>query len=186
MAGLLVGLSACEGDERNGAEHQRTSEHSRGAPVPAAEEPERIVVPPRWIRGYCRAAADEIAPPFRCIDNVPEGLAPGPNQKVLRPSARGYVFEGTSATHWAFGAALDDRSVLDNYGRSRALAKTRVRGRPAQWRLASKRCGIFAEHLVLQWRERRFAYAVSVHTDEPDSDAQRRAVLQVARQMRTY
>lgn len=94
------------------------------------------------------------------------------------------MFDGYTGSHWAFGA-FPARSGLRRYGRMTLTGAARVHGRPARYLFASSRAGIFAAHTILVWQERRFVYAVSVHTGEP-KHPQPRELLAIARSMRRY
>jgi hypothetical protein len=102
----------------------------------------------------------------------------------LRPAPEGYVFEGEAETHWVFGASPGD--VEGDYGPMRPLGAATVRGGGGRWLSAPESAGIHAGHLVLAWRDGRFHYAVSAHTDDPSSDQLRFELISVAEGMRPY
>jgi hypothetical protein len=139
---------------------------------------------PEWIMEYCSGAAPTIKPPVLCPARVPSSISPAENLDVLRPSPEGYVFEGEAETHWVFAASQGE--VEGDYGAMRPLTAARVRGRSGRWLYAPETGGIHAHHLVLTWREGRFHYVISAHTDDPDSEELRPQLLAVAEGLRLY
>lgn len=139
---------------------------------------------PKWISEYCAEAARVIKLPVLCPARTPVGIRSTENLQVLRPSAEGYVFEGEAETHWVFAASPAD--VEGDYGPMRALGAASVRGGSGRWLYASEEAGIHAGHLVLTWRVGRFHYALSAHTDFPDSDELRHELRAIAEGMRFY
>jgi hypothetical protein len=139
---------------------------------------------PKWIRDYCADAARVVEAPVLCPAAAPVRIVPTGNLKVLRPGPEGYVFEGEAETHWVFGASPGP--IAGDYGPMRHLGVTTVSGEEGTWMAAPESAGIHAGHLVLTWRSGGFHYVVSAHTDDPNSEVLRRALVAVASGMHLY
>lgn len=182
---ILVAASALLAVACGAATSSRTPPKGGNSTVRIApgETDSRLAPAPRWVRRYCLAAGKVVSKPVLCPTRLPLGFAATPNTDRLKPSASGYVFEGTTLNHWTFGA-FSTKPGIRGYGRMRVLDRVRVRGRAAAWLQASSVAGIFARHLILVWHERGYEYALSAHG--PDTAAIRNMLLQVARGMRLF
>jgi hypothetical protein len=175
---IVVAAGCASGEQRPGE-----SEPSRppdDGPVTSSE----MRPAPRWIKDYCSEAGRKMKRPVLCPARVPRGISPTENLEGFRPTRRGYVFEAEAEQHWVFVASPFD--LEGNYGRMRFLGSVEVRGRTGRWLFAPPTGGIHAHHLVLTWRERGLHYAVSVHTEQRDSQPLRNDLLRVAEGMRLY
>jgi hypothetical protein len=149
------------------------------------ESPRKLVAAPAWVMRYCMSAARAMRRAVLCPGALPEPLEPTENLRILRPSRRGYIFEGEGLRHWVFGVFAHPEELQD-FGPPRSLGKTRVRGRATRWLYAPAHGGILAGHLVLAWEESGLAYAVTVHTARPTSRALREELRRVATSLRAY
>jgi hypothetical protein len=180
LAFLALAPAACSTSDETGVTE---TGRSRSVPTEAAKA-EPVTPAPKWIKDYCAKAARKIRHPVLCPGRTPKDIHPTANLELFRPWREGYVFEGSAETHWVFTASPGD--VEGDYGPMRHLGSTRVREAEGLWFYAPEVAGIHAHHLVLSWRWGRLYYAVSAHTDEPESKLLQRELRAVAEAMRLY
>jgi hypothetical protein len=175
---VTAAVAACSSSERLVG----TTETSQGSEV--ATPAVRVTRAPGWVTEYCVKAGRMIGPPVLCPGWAPDSISEPANLRVWRPSRGGYVFEAHANTHWVFGA--DRADVEANYGPMRELGSVRVGERTGRWLHAPEVAGIHAGHLVLTWRDGRFHYTISAHTENPEEAELRRELVAVAEGMRRF
>jgi hypothetical protein len=180
LALVVLAAAACSTSEETGVTGAAPS-----SSVPAESGDADPVTPaPGWIKGYCAEAARKIKRSVLCLARTPQGIHPTANLALLQPGRDGYVLEGQAYEHWVFTASTGD--LESDYGPMQHLGVTRVREAKGEWLYAPEVAGIHAHHLVLTWRRGSLHYAVSAHTDDPESQSLRRDLRAVAEAMRLY